>query len=125
MGRVRILLSDDEMHIRLLLKKVVISMNGEVVGEAKDGKEAVDLYKATGPDLTLLDVNMPEKTGNEALKEIMEHDPNAVVIMLTSVTDMKCVQQCLELGAASYIRKDTPLQEMKKLIAEAFQLFKS
>ncbi len=125
MGNVKVLLSDDEPHVRLLLKKALASMNGEIVGEAKDGRETVELYKAVRPDLTLLDINMPLKTGLEALEEIIAHDPKALVIMLTSVADSEYVQRCLTLGAAGYIRKDTPLSEMKRMIFETFQMFKS
>jgi len=120
----RVLLVDDEMHLRMLMKTVITSMNCDIVGEAKNGAEAVERYKQTKPDLTLLDINMPVKNGEEALREIIEHDPDAFVIMLTSITDMESVETCLSLGAANYIRKDTPLNEIKKFIRETWALVK-
>ena len=57
----RVLLADDEMHLRMLMKTVITSMNCDVVGEAKNGAEAVERYKQTKPDITLLDINMPVK----------------------------------------------------------------
>ena len=120
----RILLADDEIHLRMLMKKVMTSMNCEIVGEAKNGMEAVELYKKEKPDLLLLDINMPVKTGEEALKEIVEEFPDAFIIMLTSFADMESVENCLNLGASNYIRKDTPLDEIKKIIKETWALVK-
>ncbi len=120
----RILIADDEIHLRMLMKKVMTSMNCEIVGEAKNGIEAIELYKKEKPDLLLLDINMPVKTGEEALKEIIEEFPDAFIIMLTSLADMESVENCLNLGASNYIRKDTPLDEIKKIIKETWALVK-
>lgn len=120
----RVLLADDESHIRMLIKMVMRAMNCEIVAEATNGREAVELFKKEKPDLLLLDINMPEKTGDEALKEIIADNPDAFVIMLTSVSDMKSVEHCLSLGAANFIRKDTPVEEMKKLIKETWTAFR-
>ncbi len=122
--KLRVLLADDETHLRMLMKTVMTSMNCEIVGEAKNGAEAVELYKKEKPDILLLDINMPVKTGEEALKEIIEEFPDAFVIMLTSLADMESVENCLNLGASNYIRKDTPLDEIKKIIKETWALVK-
>ncbi len=66
---------------------------------------------------------MPLKTGYEVLEEILAQFPNALVIMLTSVTDIESVEKCIELGAANYIRKDTPTAELKSIIKETFSEF--
>ena len=116
----RIIIADDEAHIRMLIKTVFKTMQADVVAEAKNGQEAVDLYRKEKPDLLMLDINMPVKTGPEALSEIRNDYPQAFIIMLTSVADMDTVQNCLEKGASSYILKDTPLNEMKRLIKEAW-----
>jgi two-component system chemotaxis response regulator CheY len=117
----RVLLADDEPHIRMLIKTVMRSMNCEVIGEALNGNEAIELFKKEKPDLLMLDINMPLRTGEEALKEIMTEFPDAFVIMLTSVSDLESVENCLSLGASNFIRKDTPIQEMKKIIKETWQ----
>lgn len=122
--KTRVLLADDEMHIRMMLKTVINSIDCEVVAEASNGKEAVTLFKEKRPDLVLLDINMPLQTGEEALKEIIEEFPSALVIMLTSVTDMESVERCIDAGACNYIRKDTPLVEMKALVSETIALHK-
>jgi len=116
--KIRVLLADDEGHIRLMLKTVLKTAGYEIVAEAANGQEAVDLFHATKPDLVLLDLNMPIKTGIEALQEITLSSPETCVIMLTSVSDMQTVQACLDSGAAHYVRKDTPIAEMKAIIAE-------
>lgn len=120
----RVIIADDELHIRTLIKAVMTSMKTEVVGEAKNGQEAVDLYRREKPDLALFDINMPIKNGEEALKEVISEFPEAFVIMLTSVADMETVNRCLDLGAANYLLKDTPLTDMKKMIQETWTDFK-
>jgi len=120
----RILLADDEALIRKYMKVVMTKMNCEIIGEATNGNEAVELFKQNKPDLMLLDINMPLKTGEEALKEIKQEFPDAFIIMLTSVVNSESVENCLNLGAANYILKDTPKDEMQKIIKETWMLFK-
>ena len=114
--RVKVLIADDENHIRLLMKRVMQKCGLDVVGEARDGQEAVDLFDQLKPDLLLLDINMPRKTGVEALEKIRNTYHNARVIMLTSVSDFDNVQKCISLGAINYIRKDTSLEEIEKIM---------
>jgi two-component system, chemotaxis family, chemotaxis protein CheY len=123
MNRPRVLIAEDESHCRVLLKALVASMNCEVVGEAKTGAEVLSLYRELKPHLVLLDINMPLKTGDEVLKEILGEFPNAFVIMLTSVADLESVERCIALGAANYIRKDTPVAEIRTTIKETWQAF--
>lgn len=120
----RVIIADDEGHIRAMMKAVMNSMQCEIAGEAANGEEAVNLFKKEKPDLLLLDINMPIKTGEEALKEIIEDFPDALVIMLTSVADMESIENCINLGAANYIRKDTPLTEIKNAVRETWRTFK-
>lgn len=114
-----VLLADDETHIRLLLKTVLKSLKAEIVAEATTGQEAIDFYREKQPTLAMLDINMPVKTGQEALAEIISEFPEAQVIMMTSLSDSETVEECVELGATGYILKDTPVSEMKQLILEA------
>jgi len=119
----RVVVADDESHCRVLIKAVLTSMNCEVVGEARTGEEAVDLYRKHRPNLLLLDVNMPFKNGDEVLEELFVSFPDAFVIVLTSVTDMESIEKCLSLGAANYIRKDTPIAEIKAIIKDTWKSF--
>ena len=121
--RPRVLIAEDESHSRLLLKAILTSMNCEVVGEATTGVEAIALFKQLKPHLLLLDINMPSKTGDEVLQEIMAEYPKAFVIIMTSVADLETIERCIELGAASYIRKDTPIEEIRQTIRETWRTF--
>jgi len=123
--KIRVGLADDELHIRMLMKKFFQSINCDIAGEAKNGQEAVELYRREKPDIMLLDINMPVMAGDEALKAIISEFPDAFVIMLTSLADVENVQNCLENGAANYIRKDTPLAELKEIIKETWKIMKS
>lgn len=123
-GNLKVLLSDDDTSMRLLIKTVVKSMGHELVGEAKNGQEAVDMYRELKPDILLLDINMPVKNGEEALKEIMSEFPDAFVIMLTSFKEKDSIEDCFKFGAANYIPKDTPRKEMKIRIEETWTKFK-
>lgn len=116
----RVVIADDEPHIRLLLKRALTLMNYTVVGEAINGIEAVEVFRRERPDMLLLDINMPLKTGEEALKEIIAEFPDALVVMLTAVADVCTVETCLGDGASNYIRKDTSLPEIKRLIEESW-----
>ena len=119
-AKVRVLLADDEPHIRLFMKSVVKSMGFEVVGEADNGKEAVELFDKTAPDLVLLDINMPIMDGLTALKELRRKSDSVVIVMLTSLAGADVVEDCLDAGADYHLRKDLPLAELKEEIRETW-----
>ena len=117
----RVLIADDEKHMRILMKTAITKMNYQVIGLAANGHEAIALYKQEQPDILLLDINMPSKTGDAALQEIIDQFPDALVIMLTAVAEMEMVEKCISLGAANYIRKDTPISEIAQIIKNTWQ----
>jgi two-component system, chemotaxis family, chemotaxis protein CheY len=121
-AKLRVLLVDDEPHVRIVLKEILASLNCEVVAEATTGLEAVTLYREQRPELMILDITMPILSGEEVLMMIMTEYPDAVVIILTSMTDEQTVNACLDLGAYNFIRKDTPLDEIKTIIRETLDL---
>lgn len=110
------LIVDDEPHLRVYLRLLLQQIGFTVFFEAGNGQQGVDLYKAHKPDLVLMDVNMPVKEGVEALKEIVEFDPAAVVVMASSVASRQTVEASVEGGAAYYIRKDTSKAKMTELL---------
>ncbi len=112
------LLVDDEAHIRKYVGLILRQLGAPNLIEATNGEEAIAAYQREAPDLVLLDVNMPVMNGLETLRKLREIDPNCVVIMLTSLTNRQTVEEALELGAANYIRKDTPKDEITKALAE-------
>ncbi len=119
-GKMRAVVADDEPHIRYYVKSVLESMNMEVVGEATNGQEAVDLYDSEKPHILLMDINMPVKNGDEALKEIVAGHPDALIVILTAVVNRKTVEKFIALGAATFIRKDTSIEDMKKIIKDTW-----
>lgn len=120
----KVMIVEDEDHVRRLLKSVMESMNCEVVGEAQNGKDAVIQYLRLKPNMLLLDINMPVKSGKKALAEILKKNPNAFVIMLTSLSDKDTIEECMELGAAGFIRKDLPIEEIKEVIRKTWRAFR-
>lgn len=119
--KIRVLLADDEKHVRQLLKAVLIPFHCEIVAEAENGAQAVSLYKELRPDAVLLDINMPVKDGRAALREIIAFHPDAVVVMLTSMSDFETIRGSLDEGATHYIRKDTPPAEMRELLSDVWK----
>jgi len=116
----KILLTDDEPHIRKFIGLVLKQFGAPQILEAGDGAIAVRLYGEQKPDLVLLDVNMPNLDGLQALEQIKQLDPDAVVVMLTSLANRQTVEECLRLGAADYLRKDTPREELTARFREIF-----
>jgi len=118
---IRVLLADDEAHVRLFVKAVVTSLGCEVVGEASDGKQAVELFEKTSPDLVLLDINMPVMDGLAALKALRARSETVAIVMLTSLASADVVEQALDAGATYHLRKDLPVAELKDEIRETWQ----
>lgn len=118
--QVRVLLVDDEAHVRKMMRVILEKMGCQVVAEGTNGQEAVTLYQTHAPDVVLMDVNMPILSGLEALQAIRAGHPKAFVVMLTSLVSQETVLACLEAGAVTYIRKDTPVAQMMRLIRESW-----
>jgi len=118
------MVADDESHVRKLIKTLLISMNCEVVGEAANGRDAVEMFKSLKPNILMLDINMPLKSGKEALAEILKRYSNAFVIMLTSLSDKETIEDCINLGASGFIRKDIDIDEMKDIIRKTWKTYK-
>lgn len=109
----RILIVDDTLFMRTLLKNILFSGGHEIVGEAGDGKEAVTKYQDLKPDLVTMDIVMPNMNGIEALKEIKKIDAGAKVVMCTAVGQEQMVKLAIKSGARGYVVK--PFQAPKVL----------
>src|SRR5258706_2186793 len=108
MSDIRILLADDHTvmrsGLRLLLER---QPNLRVVGEAADGKQAVDIANAEKPDVVVMDIAMPHLNGVEATRQIMTHSPSTAVVMLSMHSDESYVLRSLKAGARAYLLKDS------------------
>ncbi len=104
MGK-KVLIVDDAAFMRMMIKNILSKNGFEVVGEASNGAEAVELYKKLKPDLVTMDITMPEMDGIEALKKIKEIDPNAKVIMVSAMGQQQLVIEAIQAGAKDFIVK--------------------
>ncbi len=110
---VRVALVDDHRLVRVGLRSLLESTPGfVVVGEAGDGREAVDLVATTAPDVVLMDLSMPDVDGVAATRAIAAHHPGVRVLVLTSYTDRARVQEVLAAGAIGYLLKDCEPEEL-------------
>ena len=114
----RIVLVDDEIHIRYLIRSIIRTEGYVVVGEANNGEDAIEMYRKQLPDLILMDINLPLKTGDDVLSEILKEFPEARVVMLTMVADIDTVKRCLEMGATDYILKNNSVDEIRRMLRE-------
>ena len=101
----RILVVDDAAFMRKMVTDALTKGGHEVIGEAGNGTEAVEQYQSLKPDLTTLDITMPEKDGLSALRDIMAMDPSAKVIMCSALGQESKVLESIKLGAKDFVVK--------------------
>jgi DNA-binding NarL/FixJ family response regulator len=120
--KIRILICDDHTLFVEGLKAMLRNEPSlEIAGEARNGRQAVDLARDLNPDLFLMDVTMPDMNGFDATRRVREKDPNAKVLILTMHDDEEMVARCLEAGAAGYIMKDAPASQLLYAIETVFK----
>jgi two-component system chemotaxis response regulator CheY len=117
-ARTTVLLCDDSRALRMLTTRQLNEHGFEVVGEADNGIAAVKLYQALRPDVVLLDLVMPEKDGKQALRRILELDPAARVVILSSLGARNDIEECLRDGAKSYLQKPIDPDAMVRVLRE-------
>lgn len=109
----RVMVVDDALFMRNMLKDIFIRAGHEVVAEAENGEMALALYNEFKPDLVTMDIVMPKKSGIEALQEIMASDASACVVMVSALGQDSLVLEAVESGAKDFIVK--PFKEDKVL----------
>lgn len=110
---VRVLICDDHELFREGLKAILRDETGvEVIGEARDGREAVEKAARLGPDVVVMDMEMPNLNGLEATRRIRQAHPYVKVLILTMYGEKELVARCLEAGAAGYVLKDVPATQL-------------
>ncbi len=112
----RIMIAEDSKESRMFLRDLLEIANHEVVAEATDGLEAVEKFKATRPDIVLLDLAMPKMDGLSALREIKKMDENAKVILLTASGNLRTINECIQAGAVTCIFKPFKIEDLSNTI---------
>ena len=112
----KVLIVDDAIFMRNMIKDIFASGGFEVAGEASNGLEAIEKYKELKPDLTTMDIVMPFKSGIEATREIIKHDPKAVVVMCSALGQESLVMEAIEAGAADFIVKPFRAEDVLSVV---------
>jgi DNA-binding NarL/FixJ family response regulator len=121
--KIRVVVVDDVPELRLLVR---ITLEGdpeiEVVGEAANGRQGVEVVEATDPDIVLLDLSMPDMDGLEAIPLMRTHAPNARVVVLSGHEAGRVSLEALDQGASRYINKAAGLEAIPQIVREVAQL---
>jgi DNA-binding NarL/FixJ family response regulator len=119
MQKITVFLADDHTVVRQGLRALLVAEDDiEIVGEAGDGRQAVQLVKKLLPDVVVMDIAMPHLNGLEAARQISHALPSTKVLVLSSYSDDNYVQQLTQAGAAGYLIKQTAANELLKAIRE-------
>ena len=119
---IRILIADDHQLVRQGFRALLSVKEGiEIVGQAADGDEAVQLVRSLEPDIILMDLIMPKKTGIEATREIKAEYPDAKVLIITSFAEDENIFKAIKAGALGYLLKDSSPQDLLTAINDVYQ----
>jgi two-component system chemotaxis response regulator CheY len=102
---VRYLIVDDSVFARKNLARIVESFGGEIAGEAGDGLTAISEYERSKPDIVLMDITMPQMEGIEAAEKIVQQNPDARIVMVSSVGYQENIVAALQRGARHFVQK--------------------
>ncbi len=108
-----LLIADDAMIIRQIIKDMATTAGWEVVGEATNGQEAIDQYRALQPDAVTLDLVMPQYDGLHALRGIMDLDPQAKVLVVSALEQREVLKNAFKAGATDFVAKPFDKQSLK------------
>jgi len=110
-----VLVCDDALFMRTMVKDILTQAGFSVVGEAENGDQAVEKYRTLNPDLVTMDIIMPEMGGIEAVKKIIELDPQARILMCSAMGQQALVHEAIQAGARDFVVK--PFQPSRVLEA--------
>ena len=117
----KILISDDSILARKQLKDAILAYGTPTFIETSNGQDAIDKYKTEKPDLVFLDIVMPVKDGNAAIREIREFDPTAEIIIVSSVGTQAQLKAAIEAGAKDFIQKPLNKNLIASIISSRFE----
>lgn len=114
----RVLITDDAVFMRMMLKDILAKNGHEVVAEAGDGLEMLQKYDETMPDIVTLDITMPNMDGLVALKELRKKHPNANVVMCSAMGQQSMVIDAIQSGAKDFIVKPFQAERVVECLAK-------
>lgn len=117
----KILISDDSILSRKQLKDAILRLGIPTFIETSNGQDAIDSYKREKPNLVFLDIVMPVKDGNAAIREIREYDPKAEIIIVSSVGTQAQLKAAIESGAKDFIQKPMNTNQIASIISSRFE----
>ena len=121
-NRIKVLIADDHPLVRYGIKTFLKTYDDiYIVGEAENGREAIEICEKHLPDVVLMDVRMPGLNGIEATNHILKKRPNIKVIILTSFIDKELIENSLKAGASSYLLKNESGERIVRVIRDAYQ----
>ena len=117
----KILVCDDSILSRKKFKDCIVNMGCKEIYEAADGEEVVNVYKEVRPTLVFMDIVMPKKDGIDAVKDIIAFDPNAKIVMASSVGTQSFLKDAIKAGATDFLQKPIDGEQVKRLIENFLQ----
>ncbi len=115
-SELKVLICDDSILVRKKMSEILKAAGITEIYEAKDGVQAVEQFKANNPDLTFMDIVMPEKTGIEALREIKQYNPAAKVVMASTVGTQSNLTDAITAGAFEFLQKPVQDDDVYKIL---------
>jgi two-component system chemotaxis response regulator CheY len=113
----KVMIVDDAGFTRAMLKNIINNTNfAEVIGEAKNGNEAIELYKKLKPDLVTMDLIMPQLGGLDAIKAILKIDKSASIIVVSAIGQQDLILEATQLGAKDFIRKPFKKDQVEQIL---------
>ena len=116
----RVLIADDASFMRQMIRDIIEPEGFEVVGEASDGVEVIEKFKDLHPDMVMMDIVMPKRSGIDSVKRIVAMDPTARVVMCSALGQESLVMEAIEAGAKDFIVKpfkpETVVSTLKKAL---------
>jgi len=119
---ITVLIADDALFMRNMIKDVFAGDEFEVVGEAANGVEAVERYRELTTDITTMDIVMPQKSGIEAVRDIVKFDQGAKIVMCSALGQESLVMEAIEAGAADFIVKPFKPEKVIEIVRKVVKL---
>ncbi len=121
MAQKTVLIVDDVAFVRKTLADILREAHYQVIGEASDGHEAVELYARLKPDVVTMDIVMPKMSGIEAARKILKDAPDANIVIISAMGQENLVTEAIHVGAKDYIVKPFSAKDVLKSLERVFQ----